>query len=90
MWVLSHLPWSDQPGTADCPALLRLSADDLAGDESADVARQNITATDRQVSGSDVHSADTADPLVSNRYLLYLNKQPISNLKFNVDSISTL
>ena len=65
-WVLAHLPWSDQSRAADCPALLRLTADDLGFDAIASVDHQNITTTDRQVAPAGVVSAsDTNDPLVS-------------------------
>ena len=79
-WVVAHLPWSDHPGTTDCPALLRLRAEDLGCEAPANVGHQSITATDRQLASGDFQSAsDTADPLVSIRYSLNLDTRHISN-----------
>ena len=72
--MVSHLPWSDQSAT-DCPALLRLRAEDLGGEAatSGGVDRQqNITATDDDHQGALSQSDyDTTDPLVSVDFFLF-------------------
>ena len=79
-WVVAHLPWSDQPGATDCPALLRLRAEDLGRETTTSVDRQNITATDRQMASDDLHSAsDTTDPMVSIPYRSSFDTGHISN-----------
>ena len=72
-WVVTHLPWSDHPGSSDCPSLLRLRAEDLGCEAPSNGGHQNITATDRQAESCDVYSAsDNTDPLVSILYIMVI------------------
>jgi len=74
-WVVAHLPWSDHPRAADCPALLRLTADDSGFDATTHVDHKNITATDHQAASSGGHCASNiTDPLVSIRCLFRKRK----------------